>query len=41
MLELLGIPDGPANAALCEGRGNPVLLSWLRGHYEVCCEKEH
>jgi len=27
MLELLGVPDGPVNAALRDGRGNVVLLS--------------
>ena len=27
MLELLGVPDGPANAALRDGCGNVVLLS--------------
>jgi len=40
MLELLGVPDGPANAALCDGRGNAVLLSSLRDHYAICCENE-
>jgi len=40
MLELLGIPDGPANAALRDDRGNAVLLSWLRDHYNTCCESE-
>jgi len=27
MWELLGVPDGPANAALHDGHGNVVLLS--------------
>jgi len=41
MLELLGVPHGPANVALCDGRGNAVLLSWLRDHYATCCENEN
>jgi len=40
MWELLDIPNGPANAALRDGRGNVVLLSWLRDHYNTCCENE-
>jgi len=40
MLELLGVPDGLANAALRDGRGNAVLLSWLRSHYNTCYENE-
>jgi len=40
MWKLLGVPDGAANAALRDGRVNVVLLSWLRDHYETCCENE-
>ena len=40
MLELLGVLHGPTNAALCDGRGNAVLLSWLRDHYDTCCENK-
>jgi len=40
MCELLGVPDGAANVALRDGVGNAVLLSWLRDHYEACCENE-
>jgi len=38
MLKILGVPDGLANAALRDGRGNAVLLSWLRDHYATCCK---
>jgi len=41
MLELLGVPHDPANAALRDGRGNAVLLSWLRDHYATFCENEN
>jgi len=40
MLELLGVPHGPANVALRDGLGNVVLLNWLRDHYDTCCENE-
>jgi len=40
MLELLGVPHGPANAALRDGRDNVVILSWLRDHYDTCYENE-
>jgi len=40
MWELLGVPDGPANATLRDGHGNVVLLSWLREHYNTCCENK-
>jgi len=38
--ELLGVPDGAANATVRDGRGNVVLLSWLGDHYEACCENK-
>jgi len=40
MWKLLGVPNGDANAALQDGHGNVVLLSWLRDHYEACYENE-
>jgi len=40
MWELLGVPHGATNVALRDGRGNVVLLSWLRDHYEACCENQ-
>jgi len=40
MWELLGVPNGLANATLRDGHGNVVLLSCLRDHYNTCCENE-